>query len=104
MDSSLKKIQEWYGQQCNGMWEHSWGVRIDTTDNPGWVVEIDLDQTIYEDEKWDLFFMNESDQNWIRCIKDCRTFRGAGDPSKLEEILDYFLGKISKSIESAPAD
>jgi hypothetical protein len=27
---------EWYTKQCNGDWEHSYGIRIDTIDNPGW--------------------------------------------------------------------
>lgn len=32
---SLALLQQWYLQQCNEDWEHSWGVRIATLDNPG---------------------------------------------------------------------
>ena len=27
---SIALLQQWYLQQCNGDWEHSWGVRIET--------------------------------------------------------------------------
>ena len=33
---SLSALENWYAGQCNGVWEHGCGVRIDTLDNPGW--------------------------------------------------------------------
>src|SRR5713226_7835308 len=41
-------LEKWYRQQCNGDWEHSWGIKIDTLDNPGWTIEINLNETIAE--------------------------------------------------------
>lgn len=41
----LQEIQSWYISNCNGDWEHSFGVSIDTLDNPGWSVRIDLADT-----------------------------------------------------------
>ncbi|WP_425518070.1 Imm53 family immunity protein [Polymorphospora rubra] len=35
-------LQSWYREQCDEEWEHEYGVRITTLDNPGWLVEIDL--------------------------------------------------------------
>ena len=35
----------WYLAECNGDWEHSYGVKIDTLDNPGWTLNIDLRET-----------------------------------------------------------
>ncbi|MFE2849501.1 Imm53 family immunity protein, partial [Streptomyces scopuliridis] len=32
----LDWLQNWYTQQCDGDWEHEWGVKIATLDNPGW--------------------------------------------------------------------
>jgi len=40
--NALSELQKWYFAQCDGDWEHSYGVRIDTVDNPGWTLEIDL--------------------------------------------------------------
>ena len=38
----LQLLQEWYVAQCDGDWEHSYGVKIDTLDNPGWSLKVDL--------------------------------------------------------------
>lgn len=35
----------WYLAQCNDDWEHSYGVKIDTLDNPGWTIDIELRET-----------------------------------------------------------
>jgi len=44
----LAELQRWYESQCNEDWEHQYGVKIDTLDNPGWSVIIDLDDTDLE--------------------------------------------------------
>ncbi|MGW1432997.1 Imm53 family immunity protein [Streptomyces sp. NPDC002431] len=41
-------LQGWYSAQCDEDWEHEWGVRINTLDNPGWSVRIDLEDTDLE--------------------------------------------------------
>ncbi|MET8161729.1 Imm53 family immunity protein [Sphaerisporangium sp. NPDC005289] len=38
-------LQSWYASCCNDDWEHSYGVTIDTLDNPGWHLKIDLVDT-----------------------------------------------------------
>ena len=38
-------IENWYESHCDGDWEHDFGVSIDTLDNPGWLVKINLDDT-----------------------------------------------------------
>ena len=40
MQTTIKQIQEWYKSHCNGGWEHSYGIQIDTIDNPGWRIKI----------------------------------------------------------------
>ena len=36
-----RKTGDWYLSQCNGDWEHAYGVKIDTLDNPGWTLEVE---------------------------------------------------------------
>jgi hypothetical protein len=43
--NNLRKLQLWYSKQCDGSWEHHYGVSIDTLDNPGWTVVVDLTGT-----------------------------------------------------------
>ena len=38
----LARLQTWYARQCNGEWEHSFGINIQSCDNPGWWVKINL--------------------------------------------------------------
>ena len=40
--TTINRPQCWYASQCGGDWEHHFGVKIDTLDNPGWRVVIDL--------------------------------------------------------------
>ena len=44
----LYLLQRWYVAQCDSEWEHSYGVSIDTLDNSGWTLRIDLAGTSLE--------------------------------------------------------
>ena len=44
-DDNLAWLMQWYLGECNGDWEHSYGVEIGTLDNPGWRLQIDLRET-----------------------------------------------------------
>jgi hypothetical protein len=92
---ALARLSKWYAAQCDGEWEHGMGVAITTVDNPGWLVKINLQGTgcergVFRDVK-----INNGDNDWLQCsVKDAK-FIGAGDPSKLEIILDHFLSFVS---------
>ena len=45
MADPLTQLQQWYLSNCNGDWEHTYGVSIGTLDNPGWSVKIELTGT-----------------------------------------------------------
>lgn len=83
-------IQEWYASQCDGRWEHSYGIKIDTLDNPGWRVEIDIAETDIKDKYFEAVNKDISDVDWIICRIQNGKFEGFGDVSKLFEILSIF--------------
>ena len=87
----LTEIQTWYAAHCNGEWEHSYGVKIDTLDNPGWSVKIELTDTELEDADFEPHIEDRSESDWIHCKVKERIFEGAGDASKFETILTVFL-------------
>jgi len=90
MSSELDWIQAWYRTRCDGVWEHSYGIKIDTLDNPGWSVGIDLKGTALEHTSMETVFRDDGPDNWIRLeVKEGR-FIGHGDPSKLRAILASF--------------
>lgn len=88
--TTVGRLQSWYSKQCNGEWEHSYGVRIGTLDNPGWSVEIDLAGTSLADRPLEKI-QRDSGTDWILCELYADQFRGFGGPSNLGEILDIFL-------------
>ena len=89
--SNIKWIQEWYLSQCDGEWEHDYGIRIRTVDNPGWNLEIDLEFTDLEniDIPWTLEDKDEND--WYGFKIENHIFSASGDSGKLEFLLKKFI-------------
>jgi len=95
----IQWLQEWYKSNCDGYWEHIYGIKIDTLDNPGWIVQIDLSDTPLEHEEFDKIQYYMSDEEWIICSKEGGVYKASGGPNKLEEILLIFKEWVeSKSI------
>ncbi|WP_346876402.1 MULTISPECIES: immunity 53 family protein [unclassified Clostridium] len=83
-------LNEWYKDNCDGDWEHYYGVEICTLDNPGWKVDIDLVDTYLEDVEFNRVQIYIDDLNWIHCSVADGVFKGRGSIDKLEEILKIF--------------
>jgi hypothetical protein len=104
----LEWLQEWYSRQCNGEWEHSGGVRIETIDNPGWWVRVSLAGTelaYYSQDAMiitvgspptvlktteDRMTVRDGGPDWMACEIKAGQFSGAGDPKKLGLIIKSF--------------
>ena len=86
----LKWLENWYSSNCDGDWEHLYGITIRTLDNPGWSVEIDLLETVLEDRGFERIKIDNSDDDWVFCWVEEGKFNGAGDPGKLTVILEIF--------------
>jgi len=93
---------DWYVSHCDGDWEHQYGVRLETSDNPGWILTIDLADTnldgremlaikegtavdgcSHEYESPDL-------SRWLHCSVRDNKFVGAGDPTQLARLFGEF--------------
>jgi hypothetical protein len=90
---TLLRVQQWYTAQCNGDWEHTYGLNIQTSDNPGWIVEIDLSETALEGRAFTKIGWGDSeeDASWLHCRVEANTFHGSCGASQLAEVLDTFL-------------
>jgi hypothetical protein len=93
---TVERLENWYEAQCDGRWEHQWGIRISTLDNPGWSVRIHLNGTAKADAIFEPVNSEQSDTNWIRCWKEDTIFEGRGDPRKLKTILEHFFRFINE--------
>jgi hypothetical protein len=84
-------LQNWYYFQCDGDWEHEFGIKIDTLDNPGWTVSIDLVGTDCENKLFKEIDEQINENNWIQCeVKDGK-FKGSGGPQNLSDIIKIFI-------------
>lgn len=95
--NTLQDLQLWYRSHCNGDWEHGCGVKIDTLDNPGWSVTIDLTATELVDRPFIEVQRLEHEMDWIHCRVQDGKFEGHGGPFMLEEILRVFLAWVTVS-------
>ena len=97
MDGILQALQKWYADQCDGEWEHRYGIEISTLDNPGWLVKIDLVGTELEARSFEPIADNvdasgfQHSDRWLHCSVTDGVWQGAGDESKLHMILQTFL-------------
>ena len=66
---SLEWLENWYHKHCaydGAGWEHFYGIHLETLDNPGWHLKIDLLYTELE-KPFVPIKMERSDTDWIYC-------------------------------------
>lgn len=87
----MSELAKWFVEQCNGDWEHSYGIKIHTISNPGWFVEVDLSYTTAEflDEKG-----KEGSIEWQARLGVLCGFCGPFE-------LDALLSKLASVLRSA---
>ena len=79
----LAWLQDWYRSNCDGTWEHTNGAKIDTLDNPGWRVEVDVGDSAADSH----LQRQSSEYDWIVCRVTNGKFTGAGGTENLSEII-----------------
>lgn len=89
-NNTLIWLQNWYLSQCNDLWEHAYGIRISTVDNPGWRLTVDLKDTDYESASFTPLSIERDDDNWIQCWIKNKAFEAAGGPLNLSEMVEQF--------------
>ena len=94
---ALSELTQWYARQCNDEWEHHYGITIQSTDNPGWWVKIDLQGTQWAGRAFPTIMEGVDagafpvQPRWLCCRLQDGKWHGAGDASRLAEIIDHFL-------------
>ena len=93
---ALQEFQKWYLSNCNDDWERQHGIKIDTLANPGWTIIIELYDTPLEDKKFKNIQIERTENNWTHCKIEEKSFKGAGGPQNLEEMIQIFLDWAKK--------
>lgn len=97
----LEWLEQWYEAQCLGDWAEDRGVSIESLDNPGWLLKVDLRGTSLEEHMGDRLLRRSGEPpgpdngniggtDWLECAIREGKFIGAGDPRKLRDILHCF--------------
>jgi hypothetical protein len=87
---ALTWLQAWYAAQCDGQWEQSYGVLIDTLDNPGWLLRVDLADTALAGRSLDRREIHRSEHDWLSIQLADNRFEAACGPLNLGEAVHEF--------------
>ena len=91
-ECALVRLADWYKGQCNGAWEHQFGIVIETLDNPGWCIKIDttLTRTPLDDHPR-TSIGTETEADWMAYWIEDETFVGVCGPDRLPHLIAQFF-------------
>jgi len=90
-DESIRKLDKWYLEQCDGDWEHSYVVSI-TMSNAEWSFDIDVAYTDYDVTQIGKYEEYIDQNDWYTIEINAEKFIAKGDLLKFSFIVNYFLG------------
>jgi hypothetical protein len=90
-EAVLDRLQHWFRSRCDGDWEHGDGVHIETLDNPGWRVRINLRDTDLASRAFASVEVDRTDDDWLRLWVEGETWNAATGALNLTEALASFL-------------
>ncbi len=66
-------------------------IKIETLDNPGWHIDIDLSSTEVENKPFQEIYQDfENDISWLHCKVTNKIFSAACSPDNLVTVLEIF--------------
>lgn len=88
---ALTQLGVWYSAQTDGDWEHQHGVTIETIDNPGWSLRVELCGTGISTRELARVERHGDDADWLVVWRDDDAFHAACGPLNLTEAVTTFL-------------
>ncbi len=94
--TALSRLQAWYQSNCDGEWEHAHGIQIQTLDNPGWLVDIELVDTPLAVIPFERIESGDitgepTTEPWHECWRDEHAWHAGCGPESLETVIMLFL-------------
>lgn len=94
----LEWLQSWYVSQCDGFWEHAYGMRINTPNETEWYVRIALSDTFWAGKEVLPSKKEISPGNWIHYKVHENNFEATGGIRNLVDILNLFKKWITTNV------
>jgi hypothetical protein len=93
---SIKWLMQLFASLCDGEWERDHGFDISTVSNPGWKIELDLRDSIYEKLTFEAEFVDaESDDTWVIVSCAAGQMRGSCAPLQLAGLVNLIREKLA---------
>lgn len=103
----IAQLTKWYSNQCDGDWEHEFGIKISTLDNPGWWVCVDVGEVSTLSLPFEDVEVERSPSDWVHCKQKIGTVFGSPDtayahlagfcgPRNLDELLRLMLEYVQQ--------
>ncbi len=93
-DPHLEALMGWYNANCDGDWEHSYGVKIETTEEGGWLFQADLADTAYATDDLARRESRRSDADWLVVEIHDGAYRASGGGCSLIDIVAGFVAYV----------
>lgn len=90
MTEEIQWLSEWFSSQCDGDWEHEFGVRLETLDNPGWRLCVDIVGTGVEGRVLPRSKADLGSGRWLWTSADGESYEASCDVRSLRELLAAF--------------
>jgi phosphopantothenoylcysteine synthetase/decarboxylase len=89
--SNILKLCRWYESHWIEDIHEDVGIKIDTLDNPGWSLMIDLDGSELHKRAFNEIKIERSEHDWIVARREGDVFEAFGGPMNLDEMIGIFL-------------
>ena len=90
LNENLLWLIRWYTSHCDGDWEHMFGIKIETLDNPGWSIKISVQETELQEKKFHDIIIERTENDWIFSKVNNGFFETNCGPYNLPEALQIF--------------
>ncbi|MFA7435684.1 MAG: Imm53 family immunity protein [Bacilli bacterium] len=87
-------MNKWFKIHCDGDWKHDDGVKLETMDNPGWILRVFIWNTNLENIEFKTIDKEVDELNFINCEIKEDFFIGYCGVDNLEEMLSIFCDLI----------
>jgi immunity protein 53 of polymorphic toxin system len=86
----LAFLECWFVEQCDDDWEHQYRIKLETLDNPGWALAVDLTGTNLQDHRIPWQRIDRSDSDWLHYWSDGARFEARCGAANLVEAIAAF--------------
>jgi hypothetical protein len=96
-DSNMQPVEwlmAWYRSNCDGDWEHQHGIHIGTLDNPGWYLDVNLEDTPKAGSILPRKLVERTEADWVTVEANDNMFKAHGGPENLLEMINLFAAFV----------